>query len=136
MEEVIRIVTSAAPQAIGPYSQAVSIPKGTGEWLLVSGQLPLDPETGLLVTGGIQPSVRRVLDNIEAILMAAGFAWVHVVKTEIFLTDLQDFKVVNEAYQQRFETPPYPARQTIQVAALPLGAMVEISCWAYKPEAF
>src|SRR5688572_13937179 len=116
------IATDAAPKAIGPYSQAI-------QWnglLFLSGQIPLDPATGQLVTGDIRLETERVLANIEAVLTEAGATWEDVMKTTIFLTDLADFAVVNEIYGKRFEGFAPPARSTVQVAALPRGARVEI----------
>jgi 2-iminobutanoate/2-iminopropanoate deaminase len=115
------ISTLAAPQAIGPYSQAI---KASG-FLFLSGQIPLDPATGNLVDGGISAETRRVLDNIREVLGAAGVGFSDVVKTSIFLTDLADFSTVNTIYAEYFSAP-FPARSTIQVAALPKGSRVEI----------
>lgn len=126
-----KIVTEKAPAAIGPYSQGICVPQREGSFVFVSGQLPLDPQTGALVEGTIQVLTKSVLDNIEAILIAAGSSMSAVVKTEIFLTDLQrDFAGMNEEYAQRFDPNKAPARQTVQVAALPKGATIEISCIA------
>jgi 2-iminobutanoate/2-iminopropanoate deaminase len=115
------ISTSEAPGAIGPYSQAVR----SGSFLFCSGQIPLDPKSGQIVPGDIAIQTRRVLDNISAILKAEGLTFDHVVKTTIFLTDLGDFQTVNEIYGSYFKQDP-PARSTVQVAALPKGANVEI----------
>ncbi len=119
------IETSDAPRAIGPYSQAVR----AGELLFLSGQIPLDPATGELVGGGIDVQTRRVLDNLGAILRAAGGSFENVVKTTIYLVDLGEFAAVNAIYASYF-TPPAPARATVQVAALPKGARVEIEAIA------
>jgi 2-iminobutanoate/2-iminopropanoate deaminase len=119
------IETSDAPRAIGPYSQAVR----AGELLFLSGQIPLDPATGELVSGGIDVQTRRVLDNLGAILHAAGGSFENVVKTTIYLVDLGEFAAVNAVYASYF-TPPAPARATVQVAALPKGARVEIEAIA------
>ncbi len=116
------ITTDAAPKAIGPYSQAIA----SGGFLFLSGQIPLDPATGQLVTGDIRAETTRVMDNIEAVLVAAGATFESVLKTTIFLTDLADFVAVNEVYGKRFEGFAAPARSTVQVAALPRGARVEI----------
>ncbi len=116
------IATDAAPRAIGPYSQAIE----SGGLVFLSGQIPLDPATGQLVTGDIRAETERVMANIEAVLVAAGASFADVVKTTIFLTDLADFVAVNEVYGKRFEGIAPPARSTVQVAALPRGARVEI----------
>ncbi len=115
------ISTSDAPAAIGPYSQAVR----SGNLLFCSGQIPLDPKSGQIVTGDIAPQTRRVLDNIAALLKAEALTFDNVVKTTIFLTDLGDFQTVNEIYGSYFKQTP-PARSTVQVSALPKGANVEI----------
>jgi 2-iminobutanoate/2-iminopropanoate deaminase len=110
-----------APTAIGPYSPAVRV----GQLLFVSGQVPLDPATGQMVEGGIAEQTRRVLDNIGALLTAGNCSFADVVRTTIFLADLNDFGAVNEIYGQYF-SEPYPARATVQVARLPKDARVEI----------
>jgi len=115
------ISSKDAPTAIGPYSPAVR----AGQLLFVSGQVPLDPVTGQMVPGGIAEQTRRVLDNIGALLAAAGRSFGHVVRTTIFLADMNDFAAVNEIYGQYF-SEPYPARATVQVARLPKDARVEI----------
>ncbi len=115
------ITSSKAPKAIGPSSQAVR----AGEFLFCSGQIPLDPATGELVDGGIEVQTERVMDNISAVLAAAGLAFGDVVKSTIFLADLQDFALVNEVYGKRFPSDP-PARSTVEVRGLPKGARVEI----------
>jgi 2-iminobutanoate/2-iminopropanoate deaminase len=124
------ISTKTAPAAIGPYSQAVR----TGGFVFLSGQIPLLPGTGQMIEGGIEPQVERVLDNLGAVLQAAGLTFDHVVKTTIYLTDLGDFQKVNEAYGKRFSRSPQPARSTVQVAALPRGARVEIDAIAVMPQ--
>ncbi len=116
-----KVETSGAPAAIGPYSQGVR----AGGFLFFSGQIPLDPATGGLVSGGIEAQTLRVLDNIEAVLKAAGLDFGAIVKTTIYLTDLADFAAVNRLYAERFTSVP-PARATVQVAALPRGAAIEI----------
>ena len=115
------ISTSEAPAAIGPYSQAVR----NGNFLFCSGQIPLDPKSGQIVSGDIATQTRRVLDNVEAVLKAEGLTFENIVKTTIFLTDLGDFQTVNEIYGSYFKQQP-PARSTVQVSALPKGAKVEI----------
>ena len=123
-----KIETSDAPKAIGPYSQAVD----ATPFIFISGQLPLDPMTGKMVESDITLQVNRVLDNLEAILKKAGCTFHHVVRCDLFLKDLKDFATVNQEYGKRFNQPVPPARQTIQVAGLPLDALVEISCIAMK----
>ena len=115
------ISTSEAPAAIGPYSQAVR----NGNFLFCSGQIPLDPKSGQIVPGDIATQTRRVLDNVGAVLKAEGLNFENIVKTTIFLTNLDDFQTVNEIYGSYFKQEP-PARSTVQVSALPKGAKVEI----------
>ena len=110
-----------APKAIGPYSQAVR----AGQLLFVSGQVPLDPSTGQLVNGDIAAQTRRVFDNLGAVLKAGGRSFTDVVRTTVFLADMNDFAAMNEVYGQYF-SEPYPARATVQVARLPKDARVEI----------
>jgi 2-iminobutanoate/2-iminopropanoate deaminase len=121
-----QIETDQAPAAIGPYSQAIE----TGGMLFCSGQIALD-RGGHLVGGGIEAEVRCVMGNITGLLRAAGSGLNDIVKTTIFLIDLADFDVVNRIYDEHF-TPPYPARSTVQVAALPRGARVEIEVIACR----
>ena len=115
------VSTDQAPKAIGPYSQAIR----AGGLLFVSGQVPLDPATGALVEGDIAAQTHRVMQNVQAVLEAAGASLDAVVKTTIYLADLRDFKAVNEVYGGYFASPA-PARATVQVARLPLDARVEI----------
>lgn len=115
------ITTDQAPAAIGPYAQAVS----SGGFLFTSGQLPTDPATGDFVPGGISEQTEQVLRNIQAVLAAAGADLSHVVKTTVFLKDMNDFAAMNEVYT-RIVPAPYPARSTIEVARLPKDARVEI----------
>ncbi len=115
------ILTGDAPAAIGPYSQAVK----HGNLVFCSGQIPLDPATGKLCSEDIEDQARQVLKNIQALLSADGLDLSHVVKATIFLTDLANFQKVNALYAEAFPAP-FPARSTIQVAALPAGASVEI----------
>ena len=110
-----------APKAIGPYSQAVR----AGQLLVVSGQVPLDPATGQIVGGDIAAQTRRVFDNLAAVLKAGGRSFADVVRTTVFLADMNDFAAVNEVYGTYF-SEPYPARATVQVARLPKDARVEI----------
>ena len=115
------IATTSAPAAVGPYSQAVRV----GNFVFCSGQIPLDPATQQIVSGDITAQTKRVLENITAVLRAEGLSFENIVKTTIFLTDLGDFQTVNEIYGSYFKSDP-PARSTVQVAALPKGAAVEI----------
>ena len=117
------IHTEHAPQAIGTYSQAVRV----GNTVYVSGQIPLDPASGQLVSGDIEAEVRRVFDNLAAIAAAAGGSLANVVKLTVFLTDLGHFAKVNEIMATYFHEP-YPARAAVGVAALPRGARVEMEC--------
>lgn len=119
------IQTSKAPFPVGPYSQAVLV-QGT---LYVSGQIPLDPESGEIVTGDIVAETHQVMKNIQGILHAAEMDFGHVVKCSIFVTDLNHFTTVNETYEQYFSFDP-PARETVQVSRLPKDVDVEISCVA------
>lgn len=123
----ICIQTPHAPAAIGPYSQAVV----SGELVFLSGQIPLDPVTGVLVSGTIEAQTRQVIANLRAVLSAAACQPEDVCKTTIFVTDLADFSTVNEIYAQLFPQDP-PARSTIEVAALPLGAAIEIELVARR----
>lgn len=121
------ISTDTAPAAIGPYSQAIR----AGELVFCSGQIPLDPKSGQLAGGqDIRAQTEQVMANLAAVLAAAGSSFARVVKTTIFLTDLNDFATVNEVYGKSFEGTPPPARSTVQVAALPRGAKVEIEAIA------
>lgn len=115
------VVSEGAPKAVGPYSQAVV----EGGFLFASGQIPLDPKTGNLVTGGIEVSANRVFDNLQAVLAAAGLTFNDVVKTTVYLTRIEDFPAVNTVYAQRFGESR-PARSTVAVAALPKAAPIEI----------
>jgi 2-iminobutanoate/2-iminopropanoate deaminase len=119
------IATTDAPAAIGPYSQAVRL----GRFVFLSGQIPLDPATGKMVAGDIAAQTDRVMKNLEAVLRAAGSTFADVVRSTIYLVDLAHFQTVNEVYGRCF-TAPYPARATVQVAALPRGAAVEIDAIA------
>lgn len=122
-----KIDTILAPRAIGAYSQAVVF----NSLVFVSGQLPLDPKTGKLVEGDIRALTRQVIDNIEAILKEAGTSIDKVLRCDIFLKDLKnDYSMMNEEYSKRFTSETPPARQTVQVAELPLSSPVEISCVA------
>jgi 2-iminobutanoate/2-iminopropanoate deaminase len=120
--------SSGAPKAVGPYSQGIR----SGGFLFTSGQIPIDPATSKLVDGDIETQTKRVLENLRAVLGAAGATFDDVVKTTIYLTDMGDFAAVNKVYAGYFGATP-PARSTIQVAALPLGASVEIDLVARTP---
>ena len=122
------VQTPAAPAAIGPYSQAII----SGDLVFTAGQIPLDPATGQLVVGEIKVMTERVMENLGAVLAAAGCGFPDVVKTTIFLADMADFAAVNEVYGKRFTAQP-PARSTVQAAGLPRGARVEIELIARKP---
>lgn len=124
-----KIATDRAPAAIGPYSQAIVI-EGNHSLVFVSGQLPMDPKTGELIQGNIKALTKQTLDNIEAILVASSSSLFHVVRTEVFLKSLADFSGMNEEYAKRFNPQAPPCRQTIQVADLPKGSPIEISCIA------
>jgi 2-iminobutanoate/2-iminopropanoate deaminase len=114
-----------APKAIGPYSHAIR----TGQLLFISGQVPIDPATGSLVDGDISAQTQRVMNNLDAVLKAGGLSFQHVVRTTIFLADINDFAAVNAVYGTFF-SEPYPARATVQVSRLPKDARVEIDAIA------
>ena len=120
------IQTSKAPAAIGPYSQAIA----AGNFLYISGQLPIDPANGEM-PDGIEARAKQSLENLQAILAEAGLSMANVVKTTVFLTDMGDFAAVNSVYATFFQETP-PARSAVQVAALPKGATIEIEAIAYK----
>ena len=122
------VSTPDAPQAIGPYSQAIR----AGHFLFLSGQIPLDPHSGEVVTGDVRAQTRRVLDNISGVLDAAGVSMDAVVKTTVFLIDLADFTAMNEVYATAFADPA-PARSTVQVSRLPRDVRVEIEAIALLP---
>lgn len=123
-KQIIKPANAANP--VGPYNHAVRI----GDLLFCSGQIPLDPATGQLVSGDIKAQTERVLENLKAILSDQGLGFAHVVKSTVFLTNLGDFAAMNEVYARYFRTD-FPARSTIQVAALPRGASVEIEVVAH-----
>ena len=122
-----RIQTAEAPQAIGPYSQAIE----AGGLIFASGQIPTDPATGQFVAGGISEQTEQVLKNLKAVLEAAGSGLDRVVKTTVFLASMEEFAAMNEVYGKFFETDP-PARATVQAARLPRDARVEIEAIATK----
>ena len=121
--------STAAPAAIGPYSQAVIV----GTTMYLSGQIALDPASGNFLDGDVRAQTARVLQNLGAVLASAGLTFAHVVKTTIYLIDMNDFQAVNEIYARTFAAAP-PARATIAVAALPRGARVEIEAVAAVPK--
>lgn len=125
MKKIIK--TTDAPQAIGPYSQAVE----AGGFVFVSGQIPIDPGTGNLVQGDIREQTRRVMENAKAILAASGCVMTNVVKATIFLKSMNDFAVVNEVYGSYFSSDP-PARATVEVSRLPKDAGIEMDFVAWK----
>ncbi|MFH0756080.1 MAG: RidA family protein [Bacteroidota bacterium] len=125
MKKIIQ--TNHAPAAVGPYSQAVEI----NGFLFISGQIPMDPETGKVVEGSISEQTAQVMQNIRAILMAAGYGFEHVVKSTCLLSDMDNFKAMNEVYAQYYPEKQ-PARAAFAVKGLPLGVMVEIETIAAK----
>ena len=122
-----RIKTPLAPAAIGPYSQGILV----GDTLYCSGQIPIDPETGSLVTGSIEAEAERVLDNLGAVLRAARMDYENVVRCTVYLLDINDYAQVNEVYARYFSEAP-PAREAVQVSGLPRGARLEIACVAVR----
>ncbi|MFA6085086.1 RidA family protein [Mucilaginibacter sp.] len=121
------INTNNAPAPIGPYSQAVA----TGNLIFISGQIPMDAATGEIISSDVKAETKKVMENIEAILTEAGSGFDQIIKSSIFLTDMQSFAQVNEVYGSYF-TANFPARETVQVSALPKGVNVEISVIALK----
>ncbi|ALO67209.1 hypothetical protein AS189_12750 [Arthrobacter alpinus] len=119
-------MTEGAPVPVGPYSQACGVPNGL---LFLSGQTPIDPETGQLVSGGIEVQTARVFDNLGIVLEAAGCSWRDVVKVNVYLVNMDDFAAMNSVYARYFDCQ-YPARTTVAVAGLPLKARVEIELQA------
>ena len=122
------INTTNAPAPIGPYSQAIA----AGGFVFISGQIPTNPSTGEVVSGDVKAETKQVMENIKAVLTEAGLDFGNVIKTSIFLTDMQSFAHANEVYGAYF-TEQFPARETVQVAALPKNVNVEISVIAVKP---
>lgn len=125
-----RVHTDQAPEALGPYSQAIRLDVGDRTLLFLAGQIPLDPESGRLVDGPIEAQVERVMKNLGAVLEAAGSGFDRVVKTTIYLADMGEFAAVNDVYGRYFDAAP-PARATVQAGALPKGVGVEIEAVAY-----
>jgi 2-iminobutanoate/2-iminopropanoate deaminase len=128
MSKIEKIETKEAPGAVGPYSQGTHVDR----LIFISGQLPIDPRTGQMAEKDIKIQTERVIENMKAILKAAGSDISQVVRCDVFLKDMNDFKEMNEVYASKFLSDPKPARQAVQVGRLPLDAMVEISCIAYK----
>ena len=128
MPQKLILSSTAAPAAIGPYSQAVRV----GDLVYTSGQVALDPATGNLIEGGITEQTERVCENLRAVLNTADLTLTDVIKTTVFLQDMNDFAAMNEVYARHFAPPSYvpPARSTVQVAKLPKGGLVEIECIA------
>lgn len=122
-----QIATSAAPAAIGPYSQAIE----ANGFIYTSGQLPIDPSTGIFAEGGVREQTQQSLKNVQEILREAGTDLANVVKTTVFLADMNDFAAMNEVYAKFFKAP-FPARSAIAVKTLPKNALVEIECVAVK----
>jgi 2-iminobutanoate/2-iminopropanoate deaminase len=129
VSEVVPVPTPSAPPAAGPYSPAVR----AGGWIVLAGQVGLDPATGALVGGGAAAQARQALANVAAVLADCAAALDDVAKTTVFVTDIGEFGAVNEVYADAFGAHR-PARSTVEVAALPAGAAVEIEVWAWKPE--
>lgn len=128
MKERKVIVSPDAPKPIGPYSQAIE----AGDFLFCSGQIPLDPQTGQLIQGDISTQTKRILDNFEAVLKAAGAGLKNTVKLTVYLTDLGNFEALNKVLAETFKSEP-PARAVVQVAALPKNASIEMDLIAMKP---
>jgi 2-iminobutanoate/2-iminopropanoate deaminase len=122
-----RAIETPKAKAVGPYSMAIE----AGDYVYLSGQTPMDPATGKLVQSDIGAETKQCLTNLQGVLEAAGLTFAHVVKANVFLTNMGDFAAMNEVYAKHFPAP-FPARSTVAVAALPLGARVEIELIAYK----
>jgi len=123
-----QILSQKAPKAIGPYSQAIK----AGNFIFCSGQIALSPETGEIVSNDVTKQTRQILKNLKEVLKEAGANFKNVVRTDIFVKNIKDFQTINEVYAEFFNFDPKPARQTVEVSALPKGALVEISCLAFK----
>ena len=121
------VPTPSAPPVAGPYSPAVR----AGDWLVLAGQVGLDPVSGQMVAGGVEAQARQVLANVQAVLADCGAALTDVAKATVFVTDMADFATVNAVYAEAFADHK-PARSTVEVSALPAGALVEIEVWAYQ----
>ncbi|HBR71281.1 MAG TPA: hypothetical protein DEA27_00545 [Candidatus Moranbacteria bacterium] len=124
------IQTKLAPQAIGPYSQAIIV----DDFVFCSGQIPINPETSLIVEGDIKKQVEQVIKNLQAVLQEVGIGLENVVKTEVYLKNMEDFSAMNEVYAEKFIFKPYPARVTVEVARLPKDVLIEIACIAHKKQ--
>lgn len=124
----IEVATQEAPGAVGPYSQGIR----TGNLLFISGQIPIDPKAGKIVADTVEGQTIQVMKNIEAILKSQGLSFANVVKTTVYMIDLKEFAKFNEVYAQHLKAP-YPARATVEVSALPLGARIEIETLASYP---
>lgn len=122
----IVVTTNQAPSAIGPYSQAIKV----GDFVFTSGQLPIDPTTGEIMSGGVREQVKRALDNLQAVLSAAGASLADVTKTTLYIKNMADFGVINETYGEYFTSNP-PARSCVEVACLPKGVLVEVEAVAF-----
>jgi 2-iminobutanoate/2-iminopropanoate deaminase len=120
------VTANQAPSAIGPYSQGIKV----GDFVFTSGQLPIDPTTGEIISGGVREQVERVLDNLQAVLVAAGADLIDVTKTTLYIRNMADFGIINEIYAEYFTSKP-PARSCVEVARLPRDVLVEIEAVAY-----
>ncbi|RCX18263.1 endoribonuclease L-PSP [Anaerobacterium chartisolvens] len=128
MPDITIVNTDKAPKAIGPYSQAVNV----GGRIFTSGQIGIIPETGEMVQGGVEAEAKQALDNLKAVLEAAGSGMKYVTKTTVFIKDMGDFNTVNNIYSQYFEAP-YPARSCIEISRMPKDALIEIEAIAFVP---
>jgi 2-iminobutanoate/2-iminopropanoate deaminase len=129
MQDKVPIVAATAPQAVGPYSQGIKV----ANFIFCSGQIPVDPKTGQVVGGDVAAQTDRVLQNLAAVLDATGGGLFHIVKTTVFLKNMDDFEAMNAAYAKHFPLNP-PARSTVEVARLPKDVLVEIDAIAYQPQ--
>ena len=125
-QPLVAVRSDRAPEPVGPYSQAIS----HGTWLFTSGQIPIDPSTGRIVVGDVETQSEQVIANLAAVLEAGGSSLAEVVRTTVYLTDLSNFSRVNAVYAKFFTGDPAPARSTVEVSALPLGAAVEVDAIA------
>jgi 2-iminobutanoate/2-iminopropanoate deaminase len=128
--KIENINTPSAPAAIGPYSQAIR----AGNFIFLSGQIPIEPQTGIFLDSNIETQTRRVLDNLAAVLNAAGSSFDRVVKVDVFLRHMSDYPAMNAIYAEKFNQLIKPARQVVEVSGLPKGALIEISCVAIAAE--
>ena len=125
MKKIIK--TKEAPEAIGPYNQAVSV----NGFLFTAGQIGINPSSGCLVEGGVEKEIIRVMQNLDAILDSEGIDKTHITKLTVYVTDLSNFKIVNNAFENYFAGVDFPARSTVEVSGLPLGSLVEVDCIAF-----